>query len=247
VQVFERNLKQTGCVRYSIPLPSIVSPFLSLYLSMKKSLLLALGFVAPALMSAQNIDYATQIQPIFNARCVGCHGGTAGLTLDSHANLMAGSNRGAVVSPGNANGSILYNKIRTDQNPPFGSRMPQGGSLSAEQITLIRDWINQGATATSSEVAAPAARFALHGNYPNPFNPTTTVAFTSEAAGMVSLEVFNILGQRISSRQLTAIAGRNTTSIDLSGSPSGMYFYRVTARQQNGQLRTLSGSMVLSK
>src|SRR5262249_34822706 len=49
------------------------------------------------------------------------------------------------VKPGDANNSFLITKL-TRPSPPQGSAMPLGKSpLSAAQIQLIRDWINQGA------------------------------------------------------------------------------------------------------
>ena len=46
-----------------------------------------------------------------------------------------------------------------------------------------------------AESQAPS--FMLHGNYPNPFNPTTAIEFTIDDPGMVTLDIYNILGQRI--------------------------------------------------
>jgi hypothetical protein len=48
------------------------------------------------------------------------------------------------VVPGDPARSLLYRKVSED-NPPVGSRMPLGGRLTDEQITLIRLWIEQGA------------------------------------------------------------------------------------------------------
>ena len=45
--------------------------------------------------------------------------------------------------------------------------------------------------------ATPVNRFALLGNYPNPFNPTTTISFTLKERAPVTLEIFNLLGQKV--------------------------------------------------
>ena len=42
-----------------------------------------------------------------------------------------------------------------------------------------------------------AVAYELTGNYPNPFNPSTTVGYQVGAAGLVQLEIFNVLGQRV--------------------------------------------------
>jgi mono/diheme cytochrome c family protein len=88
------------------------------------------------------VSYRRDIQPIFDRNCVNCHGGSAGLWLDRYERIMAGSNRGAVIMPGNASQSELYRRI-TGQSQP---RMPLGGStLSQGDIDAIRTWIEEGA------------------------------------------------------------------------------------------------------
>ena len=47
------------------------------------------------------------------------------------------------------------------------------------------------------EADALPDRFALEGNYPNPFNPSTTIPFTLPESGTVRLEVYNSIGQRV--------------------------------------------------
>jgi immune inhibitor A len=78
----------------------------------------------------------------------------------------------------------------------------------------------------------------LNQNYPNPFNPTTVIEFTISQGSDVTLEVFNVLGQKI----ITAVdgdlpAGTHSVSwdgADYSGDPvaSGIYFYRLTAGEE---------------
>lgn len=91
----------------------------------------------------------TNVQAIFEQNCASCHIGesTSGVRLDSYTNVIesVGNQYGvSVVQPENADGSPLVNKV--EENPDFGSRMPQGGPfLSQERIDQIRDWIDQGA------------------------------------------------------------------------------------------------------
>lgn len=70
--------------------------------------------------------------------------------------------------------------------------------------------------------------FTLHQNFPNPFNPTTEIAFELASATDVSLVIFDLLGREVASlvngRQ---DAGKYTVSFDATGLPSGMYFYRL--------------------
>ena len=76
----------------------------------------------------------------------------------------------------------------------------------------------------------------LFQNYPNPFNPATTIEFYLPLASTVTLEIFNVRGQRIVERlHATSLpAGVNKwewDGNDAAGNPvaSGLYFYRLTA------------------
>jgi hypothetical protein len=108
--------------------------------------------------SGSTVSFSQQIQPIFNNNgCVGCHGGSGGLTLapgQSYNNLVkvnaqAGCTTKKRVLPGNPDESVLYIRISaTTTSTECGpnSRMPQGGPrLPQATIDLVRDWIAQGA------------------------------------------------------------------------------------------------------
>jgi hypothetical protein len=100
--------------------------------------------VAPRLISYAS-DLLPRIFANINVGCTGCHGGQNNLFLDTAQKLMRGdSNNGPVIIPRNSAGSILLRKV--GPNPPFGSRMPFGGTpLSDVERLLIADWIDQGA------------------------------------------------------------------------------------------------------
>ena len=71
-------------------------------------------------------------------------------------------------------------------------------------------------------------------NYPNPFNPSTTISFQLNVAGRVQLEVFDILGQRIATLiDAPLAAGTHQAEFSASRFPSGIYFYQLrTAGEQ---------------
>jgi len=74
------------------------------------------------------------------------------------------------------------------------------------------------------------ARYALAQNYPNPFNPTTVIQYSVPAAGLVSLKVYNVLGQEVRSLLNEQQApGTYRVRFDAAGMASGLYFYRLTA------------------
>lgn len=80
--------------------------------------------------------------------------------------------------------------------------------------------------------AAPALEiitsYKLHGNFPNPFNPSTTIAFDLLAAGMTKLTIFDVLGREIAVLINDNMeAGRHRIEFRGDGLPSGLYFYRL--------------------
>jgi hypothetical protein len=99
-------------------------------------------------------------------------------------------------------------------------------------------------TAVESRESAPV-RFALDRNYPNPFNPSTTVRFQMAAAGNVKLAVFDLMGRELK----TLLNGRQSAGShtiewdgkDQSGNPvgSGVYFVRMNADHFNGVQKML--------
>ncbi len=75
--------------------------------------------------------------------------------------------------------------------------------------------------------------FTLSQNYPNPFNPSTIISFSLPTASDITLEIFNVLGQRVVTLASGRYAaGRHQFEFDASELTSGLFFYRLT--HQNG-------------
>src|SRR4051812_33849837 len=94
---------------------------------------------------AARVDFVRDIQPIFRQQCYSCHGATIhenGLRLDRRADAMRGGMI-AVIGPGNSGASRLY--LRLTGAPGVGPQMPPAGALKAEQIAVIKRWIDEGA------------------------------------------------------------------------------------------------------
>jgi len=90
--------------------------------------------------------------------------------------------------------------------------------------------------------------FVLHGTYPNPFNPTTTVRFDLPEAAEVEVRVYDLMGREVwsSPRQLVTAGNGRTLPIDGSQLASGVYLYRVTALGSTAKWNA-SGKMTLLK
>ena len=109
------------------------------------------------------VDFQKDIQPILQKNCYSCHGADAqmsGLRLDSRQAILTGGTNGKILVPGKSAGSSIYKRVAGIGDL---SRMPFGGTpLTAAQIQLIRDWIDQGAeipeSAAASYVPSEAAR-----------------------------------------------------------------------------------------
>ena len=127
-------------------------------LSISISILLALSacqseqvFNIPEENPDSPISYQNQIQPIFNTSCggTGCHinNRRSGVNLTTYTQTMnsTGSAYGRdIVIAGDADTSPLADILGPD--PSASRRMPLNASpLTAEEISLIRSWINQGA------------------------------------------------------------------------------------------------------
>ena len=70
--------------------------------------------------------------------------------------------------------------------------------------------------------------FSLYTNYPNPFNPVTTIRFDVPVSSVVHLNVFNMLGQNVA-RLVNGVvqAGQHEMQFDGRSLPSGTYSYRL--------------------
>ncbi|MCX6641234.1 MAG: T9SS type A sorting domain-containing protein [bacterium] len=100
------------------------------------------------------------------------------------------------------------------------------------------NFLDEYATSTS----APT-QFAVVGNYPNPFNPTTNISYSLANAGNVQLTVFDATGREVA----TLVngyrdAGSHQVTFDASKLASGVYLYQLSSGSQ-----VASGKMVLMK
>ena len=78
--------------------------------------------------------------------------------------------------------------------------------------------------------------YALHQNWPNPFNPSTTIRFTvPDEVKTAKIAIYNLLGQVVWEKQLTDVQPGNHEvvwsgeTLSSAKAASGMYMYRFTA------------------
>jgi hypothetical protein len=86
------------------------------------------------------------------------------------------------------------------------------------------------ATSNDDENTTQPLTFSLEQNYPNPFNPSTNINFTLPSATQVTLEVFNMLGQKVATliKNESMSVGNHSQTFDASNLSSGLYIYRIS-------------------
>lgn len=92
--------------------------------------------------SGATVSFASDILPLFQSRCLNCHGGNRteeGLSLRTYEEVMAGSEGGLVIVPGDAAHSNLFELVATQKMPKRGPK------LTPDQVQLLETWINEGA------------------------------------------------------------------------------------------------------
>lgn len=97
---------------------------------------------SPVEAETGGVSFASDVLPIFEKRCVKCHGGEEtkeGLVLTNYADALAGSWNGTVIEPGNVADSYLIEQIESGEMPKKEPRL-----LPAE-IRAITEWIAAGA------------------------------------------------------------------------------------------------------
>jgi hypothetical protein len=113
-------------------------------------------------------------------------------------------------------------------------------SFAPDSVVLDPDnWILKQVTKPTTEVAdepLPAV-LDLEQNYPNPFNPVTSVRYKLPVRASVRLEVFDLLGSRVSLlEEGYREAGEHIVALDGTGLASGVYVCRLSA---GGLVRTI--------
>jgi len=114
------------------------------------ALSLAATLLAGCAAEEEPISFSKQVQPILAANCMECHaeGGAghkeAGLLMDSYEHLMAGTQYGPIIIPGDGLSSVLNQVVEGRVDPSI--RMPHGGKQMTEtETSILRKWVDQGA------------------------------------------------------------------------------------------------------
>lgn len=127
-------------------------------------------------------------------------------------------------------GSITLNNSGNPQDMFLAKISPNITGVSSEKITLPKE-------------------YALWNNYPNPFNPVTTIKYTLPKESSIRLTIYNSLGEEVIELVSGVIpTGTYEEKFNASGLSSGRYFYTITARSTDGRDNyTKTNKMILLK
>ena len=129
-----------------------------------------------------------------------------------------------------------------------GCELWQGTDVDAGDAYFDNVSMNVSTLSTEDEEIIAPTKFALLGNYPNPFNPVTTLRFDLDYTSNVNVTIFNILGNEVITLQNGQLnPGRHSlqwNALNRHGQrvPSGLYLYKVVS-----DARVLTGKMLLMK
>jgi hypothetical protein len=142
---------------------------------------------------------------------------------------------------------VLANKVISGQSVSFNSSTLTPSEVNwtasclneqhancdpfAIYFTTSSDKYSGGPVAAASDESSESqlpTEFGLHQNYPNPFNPATELSFSLPTATHVTLEIYNVKGQKVTTLvNGSRSAGVHTVTWDGSSFASGVYFYRL--------------------
>jgi len=93
---------------------------------------------------------------------------------------------------------------------------------------------------------APPRTYELYQNYPNPFNPTTVICYQLSAISNVNLKIYDVIGREVANLvNEQQEPGYYQKIFDASRYASGMYIYRLIAKDGLNKLRTFQKKMML--
>jgi len=177
-----------------------------------------------------NNDYRKSADSIDVVASSANSGGTVGVYIDS---IDASRKIGECTISGTGSWTTLRTFSAKLSSPVSGNHdvyLLFNGSGS-DKLFMLQSFYFTGETTTtgiSGEISNGPRAYDLGQNYPNPFNPTTTISYQLPVAGVVSLKVYNILGQLVSVlydgfRQV----GEYQATLNAEGLSSGIYLYQL--------------------
>ncbi len=129
-----------------------------------------------------------------------------------------------------------YHNLRDDATYYYIPSMPK------EQFTVV---VGKDAVLQDELTSIIPKEFKIENNFPNPFNPETTIPLQLPQEDNITVNIYNVLGEKVVSLYNGRLeAGRHLFRWNAENSPSGIYFYRVSS---SASAKTITGKMILMK
>jgi hypothetical protein len=151
--------------------------------------------------------------------------------------------RQMVTNPVNVFGSVAKNWAQT-QGYPVPENLKYSATLTGSDGLPLGDlnWYPEAMGIKQISNGIPA-KFILNQNYPNPFNPTTNIKYSITKSGLVTLKIYNVLGQEVATLvNQDQRPGNYVVDFNASNLASGVYMYRLESGNYS-----LTKKMVLLK
>lgn len=152
------------------PGDKLIAP-VQLLIDKKKQTLQKLSGTTKGKDDASDVSFIKQIAPLLNSKCANCHDDNAAgrLRLDSFAEMKKGGKSGQLLQIGNPQRSLIMARV-TATNP--AQRMPKdAAALNLEEITLLANWIKQGAKFDGEDETVKLADFGKPATKARPNTP----------------------------------------------------------------------------
>jgi Secretion system C-terminal sorting domain len=138
----------------------------------------------------------------------------------------------------------------TEQSATFSFSIDKNAPTGQKQNLTFQ--ITSGGQQWTKQIAVKAGvpnQFELYHNFPNPFNPSTTISYQLPTDSKVSLKIYDVLGREVATLldNQTKPAGYYEQQWNASHYASGMYVYRLFWMDQSGKTSMATKSMVMVK
>ncbi|MEN1678266.1 MAG: c-type cytochrome domain-containing protein [Planctomycetota bacterium] len=124
------------------------------------SLILLAAALAEPVAAAEKVTYQDHVKPILREHCFACHtqgDASSGFAADDYSAVLTGGASGEVLASGDVDGSRLWKLITHEEEP----EMPPGDKMPAEQLAVIKKWIEGGLLDNAGSKPKKAKRSAM--------------------------------------------------------------------------------------
>lgn len=127
-------------------------------------------------------------------------------------------------------GNHYNDSINKQPNTAAPVAVVNGIHYASDHCPIIGVYMMVGTSGIVTQTAGLPENFNLSQNFPNPFNPATTINFDIPVSSYVSLNVYDMNGREVMNLvNESKTAGKYSVNFDASAFPSGTYFYRLSA------------------